>query len=141
MTLNLAASPPLLELVPEAAAGNELRTQVWVLLSTVQSRWGALERRQETRYPFPHLLYLTPVANDGATPCGAHISVVGKHISERGLGFYHLAPLPYRRMIASVQSGGHWLGFLIDLNWCRFTKEGWYESGGRFLQTVLSPVE
>jgi hypothetical protein len=45
-------------------------------------------------------------------------------------------------MIASLESGnGRWLGFLIDLTWCRFNRHGWYESGGRFLQAVLSPVE
>jgi len=45
-------------------------------------------------------------------------------------------------MIASLEIGkGRWFGFLIDLNWCRFTKDGWYESGGRFIQTVLSPME
>ena len=45
-------------------------------------------------------------------------------------------------MIVSLESrSGQWLGFLIDVTWCRFTKQGWYESGGRFLQSVLSPVE
>ena len=65
-----------------------------------------------------------------------------ENIFQRGLGFYHPQPLPHRRMIASLESGnGHWLGFLIDVTWCRFTKHGWYESGGRFLEAVLSPVE
>ena len=57
------------------------------------------------------------------------------------LGFYHQQPLPYRHMIASLQ--GHdarWLGFLVDITWCRFTQHGWYDSGGRFLQGVASPV-
>ena len=45
-------------------------------------------------------------------------------------------------MIVSLRTGtGAWLGFLIDLTWCRFTKQGWYESGGRFLQSVLSPID
>ena len=61
--------------------------------------------------------------------------------SEHGMGFYHPKPLPYRRMIASVESGGRWIGFLVDLKWCRFTQQGWYESGGRYLQSVLSPKE
>jgi len=58
------------------------------------------------------------------------------------LGFYHPHPLPYRRMIVSLETGdGRWLSFLIDLTWCRFTKQGWYESGGRFLQPVDPPIE
>ena len=81
------------------------------------------------------------MAKDGRTPEGESLVVVGKHLSERGLGFYHPKPLPYRRVIASLESNGLWLGFLIDLKWCRFTRQGWYESGGRFLEVVPSPVE
>jgi len=100
------------------------------------------ERRRENRYPFPYLIHLTPVAEDGITPQGETLVVVGRHLSERGLGFYHPQPLPYRRMIASLETPrGQWLGFLIDLTWCRFTRQGWYESGGRLLQSVLSPLE
>jgi hypothetical protein len=44
-------------------------------------------------------------------------------------------------MIVSLEVGADaWLGFLIDLSWCRFTKQGWYESGGRFRQVVNSPI-
>jgi len=57
------------------------------------------------------------------------------------LGFYHPKPLPHRRMIASFEAGnGNWIAFLIDLNWCRFTRQHWYESGGRFLQSVTPPT-
>ena len=45
-------------------------------------------------------------------------------------------------LIASLESGsGQWFGFLIDVSWCRFTRHGWYESGGRFLQCAPSPLE
>ena len=40
-------------------------------------------------------------------------------------------------MIASLETpGGDWIGFLIDISWCRFTQHGWYDSGGRLLQVV-----
>ena len=135
---------PQLDLLGEPVSGvdDEVRTQVWGLLTALYPRNDLLERRRDNRYPFPCLVHLTPVAKDGVTPEGETVVVVGKHLSEHGFGFYHQAPLPYRRMIASLESGkGHWLAFLIDLNWCRFTKDGWYESGGRFLQAVLSPME
>ena len=68
--------------------------------------------------------------------------VVGKDLSEHGISFYHPEVIPHRRMIASLDMGrGRWLGVLVDLRWCRFTKAGWYESGGRFLQLVQSPVK
>lgn len=123
-----------------ADADDELRAQVWGLLSALYPRNDLLERRRDNRYPFPCLVRLTPVGPDGLTAEGEPIVVVGKHLSEQGLGFYHQQPLPYRRVIASVECGDNrQFAFLLDLTWCRFTKEGWYESGGRFLQAVLAP--
>jgi len=111
------------------------------LLATLYPQGAIVERRTEQRYPYPHLVYLTPLAEDGVTPCGSNIVVSGKQLSENGLGFFHQQPLPYRRMIASLDQGrGQWLGLIIDLSWCRFTKFGWYESGGRLLQIVPSPL-
>lgn len=127
--------------VSEDVLGAQVRAQVSGLLSTFCPRSGMTERRCEQRFPFPYLIHLTPVAEDGVSPSGETVVVVGKHLSERGLGFYHPKALPYRRMIASLEVGtGVWMGFVIALTWCRFTKEGWYESGGRFIQAVPSPV-
>jgi hypothetical protein len=134
---------PELDLLPDGESTNdEVKTQVWGLLTTLYPKQRRSERRCDNRYPFPYLVRLTPVGDDGQTPCGESVVAVGKHLSERGLGFYHPHPLPYRRMIASLEAGnGQWLGFLIDLSWCRFTRQGWYESGGRFLQAVASPID
>jgi hypothetical protein len=110
---------------------------VWALLTSLNPSQSSIERRREHRYPFPYLIHLTPVGDDGITPEGETIAVVGKHLSQRGLGFYHPKPLAQRRMIASFEAGnGTWVAFLIDLTWCRFTRQHWYESGGRFLQSV-----
>ncbi len=131
------------ETMPESGESpdEEVQAQVAGLLATLFPKGQLVERRREQRYPFPHLIHLTPVNGDGQTPEGESIVVVGKHLSERGLGFYHAKPLSHRRMIASLEAGnGQWIAFLIDLNWCRFTKQGWYESGGRFLRSVLSPI-
>ena len=135
---------PQLDLLlePGNSPDDEIQAQVWGMLTTFYPQQDLVERRCENRYPFPCLIYLTPVAADGLTPAGETLVAAGKHLSVRGLSFYHPQPIPHRRMIVSLESGsGQWLGFLIDLNWCRFTKKGWYESGGRFLQAVLPPVE
>ena len=126
-------SYPHLDWLPAqgAEADSELQSQVWGLLKALFPRADVTERRREMRYPFPYLIHLTPVAEDGLTPCGETMVVVGKHISQRGLGFYHPKPIPYRRAIASLESGHGWVGFLIHLGWCRFTRQGWYEGGGR----------
>lgn len=146
METNTLIGQPELNLLPVAPGAPErdddVRTQVWGLLTTLYPKSHWVERRREQRYPFPYLVHLTPVAADGITPEGESIVVVGKHLSERGLGFYHPRPLPHRRMIVSLEAGnGQWLGFLIDLTWCRFNRQHWYESGGRFLQAVNSPIQ
>lgn len=131
-----------IDLLPDASAerDDEVQLQVWGLLATLYPRHNLWERRQGQRFPFPHLITLTPVGEDGVTPSGESVVVAGKQVSEEGLGFYHQQPLPHRRMIASIDAGnGQWLSFLIDINWCRFTRQRWYESGGRFLQTVDTP--
>jgi hypothetical protein len=135
---------PQLDLLGESdgSIAADVRAQVWGLLVTMYPRNDLIERRRDSRYPFPCLVRLTPVTKGGLPLQDEAVVVVGKHLSEQGLGFYHREPLPHRHMIASIEDAkGHWLGFLIDINWCRFTKEGWYESGGRFLQTTLSPME
>jgi len=142
--MNPALHEPHLDLLPDQLDGpyDDVRTQVWGVLTTLYPRNKAGERRQENRYPFPYLVHLTPVDDDGVSPTGESLVVVGKHLSERGVGFYHPQPIPHRRMIASLDAGnGQAVGFLVDLNWCRFTGEGWYESGGKFLQAVLPPSE
>jgi len=141
--MNALRQEPALDLLSPSigARDDEVRAQVWGLLTTLYPQSQLTERRREHRYPFPYLIRLTPVGPDGLTPCGETMVVVGKHLSQRGLGFYHPRPLAHRRMIASIEAaGGQWMGFLVDLTWCRFTKQHWYESGGRFLQAVLSPL-
>jgi hypothetical protein len=134
--------PAFEELQPDCFFGSpivdeEIRGQVCELLLAAQEPRYRLERRSSRRYPYPHLVRLSPVGSDGRTPCGPSIVVAGRSLSEGGFGFYHPQPLSHRRMIASFQVGnGRWVGFLMDLPWCRFTAEGWYESGGRFLQAV-----
>jgi hypothetical protein len=118
-----------------------VRRQVWEILAGLGVRAHHPERRSVQRFPYPNLLYLTPVGNDAISPAGESIVVVGKHVSERGLGFFYQQPLPNRRMIASLETqDSRFVSFLIDITWCRFTQHGWYDSGGRFLQAVASPI-
>jgi hypothetical protein len=132
---------PLRRINLPSGAELELRTRVHALLSAMYPHGVTLERRVEVRYPYPSLVYLTPVGDDGYNPCGESLVVVGKHLSEHGLSFYHREPLHHRRVIASLEAGRRqWMGVLVDLKWCRFTRHGWYESGGRFLQIVPSPL-
>lgn len=125
-----------------SANDEQVRRQVWEILSALYPPGHTTDRRLAQRFPFPHLLYLTSVADDGVSPGSQSVAVVGKHLSERGLGFYYQsAPLPHRRMIASLETkDSRWTSFLMEIVWYRFTQHGWYESGGRFLQAVEVPT-
>jgi len=118
-------------------AEREIRDRVRTILASHYGRICPMDRRRERRYPFPHLVRVTPLAGDGRTPEGSAIVAVGRELSEGGFGFFHAAPLPHRQMIVTLDSAdGQWFGFVIDLTWCRFLRQGWYESGGRFLRTI-----
>ncbi len=135
-------SPPA-ESLWKAAGDAEARKQVRGLISAMlYGEDNSVERRGQIRYAFPQPVYLTPVQADGMTPAGEPVVAAGKNLSECGMGFYHPAPLPARRMIASLQLGdGRWLAFLVEFDWTHPIRQGWYESGGRFLQSVPSPME
>lgn len=119
------------------AVDEEIRAGVCELLLATREPARIVERRSSRRYPYPYLVRLSPVASDGNSSGGPSIVVAGRSLSEGGFGFYHPQPIPHRRVIAQFHVGnGRWVGFLMDLPWTRFTAEGWYESGGRFLGTV-----
>jgi hypothetical protein len=125
----------------QTTADQLIRRQVEQLFQARYSVSVANNRRRDHREPFPYPIYITPVDANGKTTIEETIVVLGKHLSERGIDFYHEAPVPYRRVIASIEhKDGRWLGFLLDLRWCRSNKHGWYENGGRFLQVADPPV-
>lgn len=121
------------------AADEAVRDGVWQTLSALMPDVHPGERRESVRFNFPYLVRLTLVSEEDGTPRGSPIVVVGRQISEGGLGFYHPKPLAARRMIATFEAGGEAVSLLMELLWCRSTQQGWYESGGRFVARVPNP--
>jgi hypothetical protein len=133
--------PELLD-APTGAIDPEAWTHLMKRLSDLSATDDQSERRRDDRYAFPCLMYLTPVGEDGRTPNGEPIIAAGKDLSEGGLGFYHPEPLPSQRMIASLQTtSGHWLAFVVELTRSHSISQGWYQSSGRFVEPVVSPME
>lgn len=92
------------------------------------------DRRAATRTPIPFLFELAPLSTEVPELLTRKVVVVGKEISERGIGFYHQQPIPYRRGNLSIElPGQETVDLEVDLLWCRFTSLGWYESGGRLV--------
>jgi hypothetical protein len=130
------------DLAVRSTLDESIRRQVWSLLAGLYPHQRQVERRATQRFAFPQLLYLTPTRADGRTPSERTMVVVGKTLSEGGIGFFHQEPLVERRVIVSLSTHELKLvGFLLDVTWCRFTTQCWYESGGRFLEVVESPVK
>ncbi len=142
MSIVATANEARLRHAQGGATPDEVRAKVGELLAWRFPQRRMVDRRSDQRYPFPELVLLTPVEACDDQARQESVVAVGKHISESGLGFYHPAPLPHRRVIASFEvEEGRWVAFLMDLKWCRFTCKGWYESGGTFLQSVVSPFD
>ena len=117
-----------------------IRVHVRGFVARLLSGEPFVEKRRGGRRPFPLLLRLTPVEAQSLSPLGDPIVVVGKNLSDNGLGFFHPDPFPYRRAIVTLEdSAGAALSLLMEISWCRFTQLGWYDSGGRFLRIIDMP--
>ncbi|MBX9792274.1 MAG: PilZ domain-containing protein [Pirellulales bacterium] len=120
----------------------DLRSHVWALLSSAQMQSRSADRRNSQRFPYPYLITVTPLDLSGRPLPDDQFVVVGKNISEGGLSFYHQGPLAHRQAIVSLDAAdGRWMSFLVDLTWCRFKAQGWYESGGQFLKKTVTPPQ
>jgi hypothetical protein len=95
------------------------------------------ERRAHERRSLPVLLTLVPLDAERRPLPDAAVTVVGRDVSRRGLSFFHERPLACRRAIVLLAHPEvAQFAAEIDVTWCRFTKPGWYESGGRLLRVV-----
>jgi hypothetical protein len=117
---------------PETLAG-----QIEALLARLNPG-VTFERRRDDRVAIPVLFRITPLDADRQPLESESTIVVGKNISRRGLSFFHERPLPHRRArITLAQPGLGQFAAEIDIRWCRFTRPGWYESGGRLVRSTI----
>lgn len=110
-------------------------------LLAVEAGLRPLERRELPRFPYPYPIHLTPLDPQGRPLVPQTFAVIGRHLSPQGVDFYGPSPLAERRVVASLDGGAAgWLGLVVELTWCRFSRHGWYDQGGRFLAVVPSPL-
>jgi hypothetical protein len=120
---------------------NEIRMRVRLAVGYMLPQRNELERRREHRYPFPYPVPLTPVDAKGVETGEESFVVIGRHLSEQGFDFYSKVALADRYLIASLPVGkDQWIGIQLELQWCRFGLHGWYENGGKFKQSIQSPL-
>jgi hypothetical protein len=136
--MSLAASLPVIS----PAGHDPIGERVQAALVGVQPTREVVERRRESRHPFPYPVRITPVTTKGRLMPELSLFVLGKHLSRLGMDFYHLEPVPHRRVIATLPCGASpSVSMLMDLTWCRFGAHRWYENGGKFVQALRTLTE
>ncbi|REJ64711.1 MAG: hypothetical protein DWQ31_20705 [Planctomycetota bacterium] len=129
---------------PAAPEKVQLVDEIEGLLTNLIPLDPPIERRGERRYPYPALLRVLPYDESTGQVDAANFDsasakvVVGHHLSLHGIGFFHREPLADRHVIVEFPEArqGEPLRVLVKLKWCRFAREGWYESGGRMIREM-----
>ena len=120
-----------------AASADAIGVLVRRVLSGMVSYPVPVQRRQSQRTPYPQLVRAQAVDPYTLAPQDEPLVVVGKYLSEHGFGFFHNVPLAHRFVAITLEApDAPPVRLLLDVSWCRFTRLGWYESGGRFLRVV-----
>ena len=66
-------------------------------------------------------------------PVGGDLTVRARDISSDGISFRHEGPMPYRFVEVILDTAKGPKPHRVRLTWCRYSVEGCYVSGGRFL--------
>lgn len=118
----------------------EIDGLVQSLVASWQSCGPVLERRRWHRVAFDGVLGVTALDEREATPNGPMQTVRGRDISLSGVAFTHAQPIPNRIVAVTFwDESGQAESIVTELNWCRFTRSGNYQSGGKFLRVIELP--
>lgn len=142
---------PVLHHVPADARDDETARrrrsprlqEILELIETVAVTHGTgvtIHDRHSERFEFEGPIVVQPLDAEGR-PDGEPLFVEGRDLSVGGLSFRHERPLHHRHVAVSfpfVETGGRCV--VAELGWCRFTREGVYRSGGRFVRTLTNDV-
>ena len=116
------------------------------LLNQMVASWhtptALAELRGWHRMRYDRPAVLTPLDDKSGILSDAHKIISGRDISPSGFSFTHLDPLPCRRAIitfAFEKESQPWDAVILKLSWCRFTRAGIYQSGGKFVRLTNSP--
>ena len=117
--------------------------EVEALAEGVVASWhsslASLQSRRWHRAKFDKPLSVTPLDNQTEIPAGIPLAVVGHDISLAGLSFIHSQPLAARKVAIAFQiDDGTCESVLTLLKWCRFRRDGLYQSGGKFVRTLAT---
>lgn len=123
------------------AAGSHAIEQLDVidsLLRGLDASWndsGSFERRSWHRVSYSGPLMIAPLDPSTGEIVAEAMPAAGRTISLGGLSFNHKLPIPNVHVVVTLlDASGLPERVVMQLRWCRFTRCGQYESGGRFLR-------
>jgi hypothetical protein len=92
------------------------------------------DRRAEVRYPF--FCHTNIALRDGRQQ---QLTAFSREISLAGVGLLHNMPLQRQEVIVTfLREHGGPISLRTEIVWCRPCGEGWYLSGGKFLDARAS---
>jgi hypothetical protein len=122
--------------------------EVECLLGGVVASWhsslGSLHSRRWHRVTYDKPILITPLNDLTERPSQKAFLVQAHDLSLSGLSFCHPLPLASRKVIVQFRAEGQTAadqgaeeGILAILRWCRFRRDGSYQSGGQFLRAAV----
>lgn len=121
----------------------ELSRIVEHVVASWHSPGSFAEQRQWHRTNYDRPAIITPLDERTGDAMEIHKIISGRDISPNGFSFTHLDPLACRRAIVTFayeHENEPRAAILLRLSWCRFTRAGVYQSGGKFLNVAASPL-
>jgi hypothetical protein len=102
------------------------------------SSFSSLHSRRWHRVAYDKPLLITPVDDHTDRPSERALLVRGRDLSLSGVSFTHPRPLASRKVIVrfEAENPATSSAILAILRWCRFRRDGFYQSGGQFLRSV-----
>jgi hypothetical protein len=121
----------------------ELRNCVAQLLEANCGIQIPAEKRTVRRYVFRRPLTITPVNDHSGRPDFTRSFVAfGIDISSTGIGFLSRRLVPSRKAIVTCDGPEHRpVSLLFEPRWVRFTRGGWYQTGGRLVAALQDEIQ
>jgi hypothetical protein len=92
------------------------------------------ETRRERRLPYFGAATVCPMASPTVK-----LSAFVRDLSPSGIGLVHFMPLNVGEVVVTLEiSRGRSVAMLTEIVWCRDFNEGWFASGGKFVDVVQS---
>lgn len=114
----------------EAAPKSESKLHVRMALRDLLA--DKREQRRERRIPYLDVVTISPAGQPGEK-----LSAFARDLSPGGIGLVHRMPIALEEAVVTLKlPRGRTAAMVTQIVWCREFADGWYASGGRFLDVL-----